>query len=248
MHEVHSEHFQHPGQKVIDFPALRKKILVICRESFMREAIEAALDRSGLVSAQGTHSLGVLNGERADYGAILFIESAEDDSNFSDDGALPEHACEQNWVVMSRNGESPILSALIARGASVSIIPFDVATEDIAHFALLAANRRRVLVDNFCQVDGTTERAAIRSAGLSPDQVRLMQFLSEGYSNKEIALLEHTAENTIKMRVRALLVKLDVTNRTQAAVKAARAGMRFDPSKDRPIAGLRRPSSDPERR
>lgn len=231
MHEVQPDHSPHSGQKVVDFPVVRKKVLVVCRESFMREAIEAALDRSGLVSAHGTPCLGDLAGQRADYGAILYIESADDNPPFAGDGALPEHVCEQNWVVMSRNGEGPFLAGLIARGAIVSLVPFDVATEDIAHFALLAANRRRVLVDAFCRVDGTSERAAIRSAGLTADQVRLMKFLSEGYSNKEIALLERTAENTIKMRVRALLLKLGVTNRTQAAVKAARAGMRLDPTR-----------------
>jgi DNA-binding CsgD family transcriptional regulator len=78
------------------------------------------------------------------------------------------------------------------------------------------------------RIEGVPERAAIRSAGLTLDQVRLMQLLSEGYSNKAIALLEQAAENTIKMRVRVLLAKLDVTNRTQAAVMAARAGMRLD--------------------
>jgi DNA-binding NarL/FixJ family response regulator len=77
---------------------------------------------------------------------------------------------------------------------------------------------------------------------LTEDQVRLMQFLSEGYSNKEIALLEQTAENTVKMRVRALLAKLDVSNRTQAAVIAARAGMRFI----RPESPAARRSPSPE--
>ncbi|MXP42124.1 hypothetical protein GRI75_10780 [Altererythrobacter soli] len=229
MHELHSDPSPHPGQKIVDFPAARKKILVVCRESFLREAIEAALDRSGLVSAYGASSLAAVDG---DFGAILYVESGQDDPVLGEGCAMLDDAGDQNWVVMSRNGEGPFLAALIARGASVSIVPFDVATEDIAHFALLAANRRRVLVDGFCQVDGTAERAAIRSAGLTDDQLRLMRFLSEGYSNKEIALLEHTAENTIKMRVRALLVKLAVTNRTQAAVKAARAGMRLDPPND----------------
>jgi DNA-binding NarL/FixJ family response regulator len=242
MHDVHPDHFQYAGQKVISFPAARKKILVICRESFVREAIEAALDQSGLVSAYGASSLGCLGEQRHEYGAILYIEAAEGESMSGHDGAFPEYLCEQNWVVMSRNGEGHFLAGLVARGANVSIIPFDVATEDIAHFALLAANRRRVLVDSFCQIEGATERAAIRSAGLTEDQVRLMQFLSEGYSNKAIALLEQTAENTIKMRVRALLAKLDVTNRTQAAVIAARAGMRFD----QPESPAARRSPSPE--
>lgn len=232
MHDIQPEHFQYAGQKIISFPAARKKVLVICRESFLREAIKAALEQSGLVSASGAASLGCLGEQRHECGAILYIESAEGDSMSGHDDAFLGYVCEQNWVVMSRNGESAFLAELVARGANLSIIPFDVATEDIAHVALLAANRRRMFVDHFCRIEGSSERAAIRSARLSADQMRLMQFLSEGYSNKEIALLEQTAENTVKMRVRALLAKLDVSNRTQAAVIAARAGMRFGQSDD----------------
>lgn len=232
MHDVHPDHFGYAGQKVIDFPAAKKKVLVICRESFMREAIETALEHSGLVSARSASSLDCLGEQRDEYGAILYIETAEGDSAPCHAGAFPEDLCEQNWVMMTRAGEGSLLAQLIARGANVSIIPFDVATEDIAHFALLAANRRRVLADNFCQLDGAVERAVVRSVGLTGDQTRLMQMLSEGYSNKEIALIEGTAENTVKMRVRALLAKLNVSNRTQAAVLAARAGMRFDQADD----------------
>ena len=233
MHDVH--HIEYAEQRILDFSARKKKIAVICRESFMREAIEGALDRSGLVTACGAPSLGSLRDRRHECGAILYIEAAEDDSLLAGDTAFLDYLCEQNWVVMSRNGEGAFLAGLVASGANVSIVPLDVSTEDIAHFAILAANRRRVFVDNFCQIDGATERAAIRSASLTSDQVRLMQLLSEGFSNKEIALLEQSAENAVKMRVRALLAKLDVSNRTQAAVIAARAGMRFNRS-GRPAA------------
>lgn len=242
MQDVH--HIEYVDeQKVINFSAAKKKISVICRESFMREAIEAALEQSGLVSAYGAPSLSSLGEQRRECSAILYIESAEDDSTWCDDLIFLEYPCEQNWIVMSRNGESPLLARLLARGANVSIIPFDVSAEDIAHFAMLAANRRRVFVDHFCQIDGTAERAAIRSARLTHGQVRLMQLLSEGHSNKEIALLEQSAENAVKMRVRALLAKLDVSNRTQAAVIAARAGMRFNQADSSSVArGLDSPA------
>lgn len=227
MHEIQRDDIDSVERKVISFSAGRKKISVVCRESFLREAIEAALEKSGLVSALGVASLGDLGEQHRECSAILYVESAEDQPDLGTVSS-GEFLYGQNWVVMSRNGEGTLLAELMARGANVSMIPFDVSAGDIAHFVILAANKRRVFVDSFCKIDGARERAAIRSAGLTADQVRLMQLLSEGYSNKEIALLEQTAENTVKMRVRALLAKLEVSNRTQAAVIAARAGMRFN--------------------
>ena len=49
--------------------------------------------------------------------------------------------------------------------------------------------------------------------------------LVKGKSNKEIARDLSLAEPTIKLHVTALLKGLQVNNRTQAAVKAARLGI-----------------------
>jgi DNA-binding NarL/FixJ family response regulator len=65
-------------------------------------------------------------------------------------------------------------------------------------------------------------RADIR---LTPRQRDVLVLLTKGLSNKEIARRLHLAEGTVKLHLAAILKTLDVTNRVQAAVKAAALGL-----------------------
>jgi DNA-binding NarL/FixJ family response regulator len=67
---------------------------------------------------------------------------------------------------------------------------------------------------------------AERLAQLTPQQQRVMQLICAGKPNKQIAYELQLAEATVKAHITALLRRLGVRNRTQAAlaVEAARAG------------------------
>lgn len=54
----------------------------------------------------------------------------------------------------------------------------------------------------------------------TPRQMQVLKQMLEGLSNKVIAANMDIAESTIKMHVTAILKKLMVTNRTQAAIVA----------------------------
>lgn len=60
---------------------------------------------------------------------------------------------------------------------------------------------------------------------LTQREVEVLEGLSKGLSNKEIALDLGLQEVTIKLHVRTLCRKLDVKNRTQAALAAKEAGL-----------------------
>ena len=53
----------------------------------------------------------------------------------------------------------------------------------------------------------------------------MLELLVEGYDNAEIARRLVISQNTVKNHVSAILSKLGVQNRIQAAVLAARGGM-----------------------
>lgn len=57
-------------------------------------------------------------------------------------------------------------------------------------------------------------------SGLTPQQIRILQSLCRGMSNKQIARDFLISESTVKVHVRAIMKKLQVSNRTQAAVRA----------------------------
>ena len=66
--------------------------------------------------------------------------------------------------------------------------------------------------------------AAVRSLGLSPRELDILDRLAAGESNKEIARALDLQEVTVKLHVRNLCRKLDTKNRTQIAVRLAQLG------------------------
>jgi len=65
----------------------------------------------------------------------------------------------------------------------------------------------------------------VRGVGLSDREVEILRLLVDGRSNKEIALRLDITEATVKVHVKAVLRKIRVTNRTQAAVWAMNHGL-----------------------
>lgn len=72
---------------------------------------------------------------------------------------------------------------------------------------------------------GTPAPAGPELATLSPREREILALLADGLSNAEIGTRLHLSMGTVKDHVRALLAKLSVDNRVQAAVLAARSGL-----------------------
>lgn len=66
---------------------------------------------------------------------------------------------------------------------------------------------------------------------LSPREMEILKFVTHGMSNKEIALRLNISQQTVKNHMTSILRKLNVDDRTQAAVTAIRRGwVRIDNS------------------
>lgn len=59
---------------------------------------------------------------------------------------------------------------------------------------------------------------------LSPREMEILMYITKGYSNKEVAYRLGISRQTVKNHMTAILRKLDVNDRTQAAVYALRHG------------------------
>lgn len=67
---------------------------------------------------------------------------------------------------------------------------------------------------------------------LTPQELRLIQYLADGWSNKAIAQAMAVSENTVKYHLKNILQKLGVHNRTEAAAYAIRTGL-YNPAHSR---------------
>lgn len=128
---------------------------------------------------------------------------------FSEDGHIIRAVRAGADAYLLKNTEaSKLLDAIraAARGASV-IEPKLAAT-------LLSEFRR---MSNLQDDEGL--------ASLTEREIDLLRLVAQGMSNKEIAYKLHLAESTIKNRLSILFEKLDVSDRTQAAIYALSHGL-----------------------
>jgi two-component system, NarL family, response regulator LiaR len=71
-------------------------------------------------------------------------------------------------------------------------------------------------------VDALGEDRRARDPGLTPREQEVLDLIERGFANKRIALELGIAEKTVKTHVSHVLAKLGVSDRTQAALYAAR--------------------------
>ena len=83
------------------------------------------------------------------------------------------------------------------------------------------------LIDSYVDRRAAPRRAEARGrlAGLSDREQEVLQLLGSGDSNAELARRLFVSEATVKTYVSRLLTKLDLANRTQAAILAHEAGL-----------------------
>src|SRR5947199_4438450 len=69
------------------------------------------------------------------------------------------------------------------------------------------------------------ERRFLGKYGLSDLELKVLHLVAEGLNNEEISRLTHVARETVKGQLKGLFRKLQVKNRTEAAVLAVREGI-----------------------
>ena len=63
------------------------------------------------------------------------------------------------------------------------------------------------------------------NAPLSPREVEVLQLISKGFTNEQVAGFMHLSINTVAEYVRRATIKLDACNRVEAACRAIREGI-----------------------
>jgi DNA-binding NarL/FixJ family response regulator len=77
------------------------------------------------------------------------------------------------------------------------------------------------------EMRATVRRSALDDddySPLSPREIEILGFVSQGLSNKEIASILRISDQTVKNNITSILRKLQVNDRTQAVIYALRHG------------------------
>lgn len=118
---------------------------------------------------------------------------------------------------------------LLAQGVS-GFLPREIESSQL-NAAILAAHQGLVLLDEtFADVlltEAAQEDLPQEFEELTPRETQVLGLLSEGLSNKAIALELDISEHTVKFHVNAILTKLNAQSRTDAVVRATRLGLIF---------------------
>jgi DNA-binding NarL/FixJ family response regulator len=130
-------------------------------------------------------------------------------------------------VVISASDDLDVIKRVMAFGAS-AFIPKSAHPAEIGK-ALSAvidgelwvppAIRNQVMTQQQHQPDLDL---ASKVAELTPQQYKVLFYLTEGWLNKQIAYDLHISEATVKAHITAIFRKLGVTNRTQVVIQAQR--------------------------
>jgi len=138
-----------------------------------------------------------------------------------------------NGLIELRKQYPDLKTAIISGVASPDVVEQALGLGAVAYFSksmavnLMVDQIHQILSQgadgDVCAVDGKTEGAVQNRFGLTPREAQILQMLALGQSNKLIAQDLALKEVTVKFHVSNIMTKLDVTNRTQAALRATEA-------------------------
>ncbi len=140
----------------------------------------------------------------------------------------PELAC----LMLTSFADNEALNASVLAGARGYVLK-NVRGDDLVGAIRQVADGEMLLTND--QIERARERLRrqitedIRLESLSAQESRILELLSEGLSNREIAEVMFLAEKTVKNYVSNLLAKLGFQRRTEAALFAQRQYDRSHP-------------------
>lgn len=129
----------------------------------------------------------------------------------------------QAVALMSGNAPRDVVEGALALGAA-GFLPKTLPARTLVNAVRFMAMGEKYAPVEFMTAAEPEARHPLAQR-LTPRELQVLEGLSAGKSNKEIARDLEVVEPTVKMHVKALYRKLDVANRTQAAVVAKEAGL-----------------------
>lgn len=208
------------------------RVLVIDDHALFREGLSGLLTRRGIevVAAIGDGREGLRVAKDAVPDVILLDMRMPKMDGLDVLCALREQGVKAPIVMLTTSQDEQDLVAALRKGAQGYLLKDIVPDELVA--ALVEVTKGETVVAP--QLTGALARAvggaehtarSPRLADLTPRELEILQCLAEGRSNKAIGRALAISDGTVKLHVKAILRKLHVSSRVEAAVMAVEQGL-----------------------
>lgn len=202
-----------------------KSILIVDDHALIREGIASLLnpEHFAVVGEAGDGDEAVDKAEALSPDIILM------------DIRMPKmNGLDASQRILARNPEAKIviLSMNLTEGDLMRAVDMSIkgyllktSSSDALNHALSLVVAGESVFPSDALVKGMVNRSQAAEAGLTPREEEILRHIARGLSNKCIARELDVTEGTIKVHIKAILKKLNMTNRTQAAIYAYERGM-----------------------
>lgn len=199
------------------------RVLVVDDHFVVRAGVSSYIDSQDdmkLVGEAGTCEDAIDAAERLDPDIVLMDIRLEDSSGIDACRKIKQTNPPTKVIMFTTYADLDLLKASIEAGASGYIIKrmslqslVDAVRRVVAGEELVIDDRARSAL----KTGGAEAQLAERLRRLSPQERRVLSLISDGLTNRQIADELNLAEKTVKNYVSALLHKLDMTRRAEAA-------------------------------
>jgi DNA-binding NarL/FixJ family response regulator len=202
--------------------------------AFYREGLARLLEQSGIevVAAVGNGEAAIRAVAETAPDVVVMDLNMPGMSGLAATRILAERSPASRVLVLSVSAQAEDVTEAVLSGASGYVLKEGPVEEVVAGIRAAAAGQSlispriaSVLLRRVREAAADEGEADLSAVRLSPREYEVLGLLAEGRANHEIAAALVISTSTVHNHVSSILIKLQVENRVQAAVRAVRDGL-----------------------
>lgn len=214
------------------------RVIMIDDHALFRVGLQGLLEQRNIeviaAVADGDEGIRLAQSEKPDV--ILLDLRMPDNSGLDILSKIRDSKIEIPVTILTTSNEEQDLREALQRGAQGYLLK-DMEPDELVGALRDIVKGKNVVAQNMTDV--LTRMAQGKSAEPTPDspfadltprETEILALLAEGQSNKVIARNLGISDGTVKLHVKAILRKLNIHSRVEAAVIAVEKGLRFNKS------------------
>lgn len=212
------------------------RVIMIDDHALFRVGLQGLLEQRNIeviaAIADGDEGIRLAQEEKPDV--ILLDLRMPDNSGLDILSKIRKNNIDIPVTILTTSNEEQDLREALKRGAQGYLLkdmePDELvsALRDIVKGKNVVAQNMTDVLTRMAQGKPTESKADAAFADLTPRETEILSLLAEGQSNKVIARNLGISDGTVKLHVKAILRKLKIHSRVEAAVIAVEKGLRYN--------------------